>query len=273
MSDSLSKSKITDIEGVKPVNPNSMDTGNDICDQSDKLNKIISIEKNRTVEETIKISPKFEQLGIVLKQDSKANIFKQTAGEDQLQVKIFLHQGSELNYYTNNITLKKGKFEHKAYLLGEHSQVRMYSLNLSKKQQQIKEKIQAIHKSDKSSSDIKVKSVLMDRSRISSNVLTKVEGNCFNCSGEQQIDGLMYSDMAMMDAQPNLEIANDQVECSHGVTISRLDDEDIFYLLSRGLNKEDSYKKLVQAHFGEILTNINDSDIKSEIKNQIQSRI
>lgn len=267
---------ISNLDGLKVVSPAQLGdsvSSNLKANEISELNKILLVESNKVIEKTLEISPKVEQLGIILKQDSKIDIFKQSEKEGKLKTKIFLKQGSELNYYTNNILLKKGKFKHVSYLMGEHSRANIYSLNLSKKQQQIKEEIQAIHKADRSSSDIRVKSVLKGQSRTASNVLTKVNKNCFSCSGEQQIDGLIHSDMAMMDAQPNLEIANDDVECSHGVTISKLSDEDIFYLLSRGLTREESYKKLTQAHFGEILSNIEDKEIQSKTKEQIQSRI
>jgi len=62
---------------------------------------------------------------------------------------------------------------------------------------------------------------------------------------------LLLSDQARATAIPNLEILNHDVKCSHAATIGRLDDEQLFYLMSRGLSKARATHLLAQGFLGQ----------------------
>jgi len=64
---------------------------------------------------------------------------------------------------------------------------------------------------------------------------------------------LLLSPKARVDTKPQLEITADQVKCSHGATVSQLEDDEIFYLQSRGLNEVDARHLLIDAFIAEIL--------------------
>ncbi|HEY9850388.1 MAG TPA: Fe-S cluster assembly protein SufD [Leptolyngbyaceae cyanobacterium] len=64
---------------------------------------------------------------------------------------------------------------------------------------------------------------------------------------------LLLSPKARIDTKPQLEIIADNVKCSHGATVSQLDDEEVFYLQSRGLDKASAHNLLVDAFAGEII--------------------
>ncbi|MFC7052697.1 Fe-S cluster assembly protein SufD [Hansschlegelia quercus] len=80
--------------------------------------------------------------------------------------------------------------------------------------------------------------------------------------GAQKTDGkmmakaLLLSEGAEADAKPELEIFADDVVCGHGATVGALDDELLFYLMSRGLPKVEAEALLVQAFVGEVLESI-----------------
>lgn len=67
---------------------------------------------------------------------------------------------------------------------------------------------------------------------------------------------LLLSSKARVDTKPQLEIIADNVKCSHGATVSQLDDEEVFYLQSRGLNKAKAHNLLVDAFAGELINQI-----------------
>ncbi|MBW4663176.1 MAG: Fe-S cluster assembly protein SufD [Chroococcus sp. CMT-3BRIN-NPC107] len=71
---------------------------------------------------------------------------------------------------------------------------------------------------------------------------------------------LLLSSRARIDTKPQLEITADNVKCSHGATVSQLEDDEIFYLQSRGINASDARNLLVNAFAAEI---INQLPIKS----------
>ena len=69
------------------------------------------------------------------------------------------------------------------------------------------------------------------------------------------------------DAKPELEIYADDVKCSHGSTSGNLDEEAIFYLMSRGLNYQQSKKLLINGFLLDVVEKITDLEIKDLIKN------
>lgn len=67
---------------------------------------------------------------------------------------------------------------------------------------------------------------------------------------------LLLSPRARVDTKPQLEITADNVKCSHGATVSQLDDEEVFYLQSRGLDAKDARNLLINAFAAEIINQL-----------------
>ena len=71
------------------------------------------------------------------------------------------------------------------------------------------------------------------------------------------------------NAKPELEIYADDVKCSHGSASGSLDDNSIFYLMSRGLNYKESKELLINGFLIDVVEKITDTEIKNLIKNTI----
>ncbi|MEH2181341.1 Fe-S cluster assembly protein SufD [Nostoc sp.] len=67
---------------------------------------------------------------------------------------------------------------------------------------------------------------------------------------------LLLSSKARVDTKPQLEITADNVKCAHGATVSQLEDDEIFYLQSRGIDENDARKLLINAFAAEIINQI-----------------
>ncbi|AVH71759.1 Fe-S cluster assembly protein SufD [Nostoc sp. 'Lobaria pulmonaria (5183) cyanobiont'] len=67
---------------------------------------------------------------------------------------------------------------------------------------------------------------------------------------------LLLSSKARVDTKPQLEITADNVKCAHGATVSQLEDDEIFYLQSRGIDENDARKLLVNAFAAEVINKI-----------------
>ena len=66
---------------------------------------------------------------------------------------------------------------------------------------------------------------------------------------------LILSKRARIDAKPELEIVADDVRCTHGATVSQLQDEELFYLLSRGIDNEHANSLLLKGYYDEVISN------------------
>jgi len=112
-----------------------------------------------------------------------------------------------------------------------------------------------------------IKSVLNDNSK------GVYQGKIFVNSRAQKTDGYQLSKALLLnvntefDAKPELEIYADDVKCSHGSTSGNLDEEAIFYLMSRGLNYQQSRKLLINGFLLDVVEKITDLEIKDLIKN------
>jgi Fe-S cluster assembly protein SufD len=81
---------------------------------------------------------------------------------------------------------------------------------------------------------------------------------------------LLLSSKARVDTKPQLEITADNVKCAHGATVSQLEDDEIFYLQSRGINENDSRNLLINAFATEIINNIPVTSLRDNLLNQVK---
>ena len=82
---------------------------------------------------------------------------------------------------------------------------------------------------------------------------------------------LLLDDISKANNKPELEIYADDVKCSHGSTVSKLDDEQIYYFKSRGIDSEIAKKILKKAFIAEIIESIKDDMLKNYSNELIES--
>jgi len=101
------------------------------------------------------------------------------------------------------------------------------------------------------------------------------QGKIFVSPEAQKTDGyqlskaILLSETTEFNAKPELEIYADDVKCSHGSASGSLDDNSIFYLMSRGLNYKEAKELLINGFLLDVVEKITDSEIKNLIKNTI----
>ncbi len=80
---------------------------------------------------------------------------------------------------------------------------------------------------------------------------------------------LLLSKRARIDAKPELEIVADDVRCTHGATVSQLQDEELFYLLSRGIDNEHANSLLLKGYYDEVISHLPKSSEKWNFVNSV----
>jgi Fe-S cluster assembly protein SufD len=88
-------------------------------------------------------------------------------------------------------------------------------------------------------------------------------------SGYQKSDILLIDEESKGVSIPDLEIQNEQVKCTHGSTISRIDEEKIFYLQSRGLSKNEAETMMIEGFYDTILNIVSDKALREELKKEV----
>ena len=117
------------------------------------------------------------------------------------------------------------------------------------------------------------KGVLNDRSRGVFNGKVFVRENASGTDAQQSNKNLLLSNEARVDTKPQLEIFNDDVKCAHGATVGQLEDEELFYLLSRGLNDTLARNLLTYGFAEEIVNKIEIESIKKELDEAVLNRL
>ena len=89
----------------------------------------------------------------------------------------------------------------------------------------------------------------------------------------QTNNNLLLSNEAIIDSKPQLEIYNNDIQCSHGSTIGELDEEALFYLRARGVGVEAARRLLTYAFVNEVLNRLKPEPLRSQLEERLFGRL
>jgi Fe-S cluster assembly protein SufD len=130
---------------------------------------------------------------------------------------------------------------------GAHAEVNGLSFATGK--QRMSYYTQQSHHAPDTTSDLLYRNVLRDSARIVWRGMIRVDAEAQKTDGYQRNDALLLSPNARIDAIPGLEIEADDVRCTHGATAGRVDAEQVFYLMCRGLSEYEAMHMIVHGFF------------------------
>ena len=84
---------------------------------------------------------------------------------------------------------------------------------------------------------------------------------------------MLLNDNAEFNSKPELEIYADDVKCSHGSSSGSIDEDSIYYMMSRGLSREQSKKLLIKGFLSDIVEHIKSPSIKKFVENKLEEQI
>ena len=198
--------------------------------------------------------------------------------------KIDNKKNSNIKYCYNNINLEKNsisenfifstgskfiKNEINCNLNDEYSSAFINGIiNLTNSQHhEIKTNIN--HLAENTKSYQLIKSVLNDNAKGIYQGKIYVDSKAQKTNGYQLSKALLLNENTEFDGKPELEIYADDVKCSHGATSGNLDEDAIFYLMSRGLSHQQSKELLIKGFLLDAVEKITDEEIKNLIKDMI----
>jgi Fe-S cluster assembly protein SufD len=129
------------------------------------------------------------------------------------------------------------------------------------------------HRVPHASSDLLYKGALTDRSRAVFRGLIKVFPKAQRTDAYQTNRNLILSRSAEATSLPNLEIEADDVRCSHAATVGHLDDEELFYIMSRGIARAEAERLVVFGFLGEVLDRLPLPGVVKELRAAIEKKI
>ncbi|MGI9289880.1 MAG: SufB/SufD family protein, partial [Gammaproteobacteria bacterium] len=143
---------------------------------------------------------------------------------------------------------------------GAHAECK--GLFLADQKRHIDSRITVDHAAPDTTSRERFRGVLADQARGVFNGRIHVLSEAQKTSAELTNRNLLLNPGAEVNAKPELEIYADDVKCAHGSTTGQLDQNSLFYLLSRGIDQEEARVLLIRAFVGELLTDISVPEVR-----------
>ncbi len=169
--------------------------------------------------------------------------------------------------------LKFNKLDLEFDLEGEDSECNLQSASFLNKNDHQEIKTRINHLAPNCKSYQKVKNVLNSDGKGVYQGKIFVKDIAQKTNAYQLSKAMLLSDNSEFNSKPELEIYADDVKCSHGSTSGSIDEDSIYYLMSRGLNRKESIKLLVNGFLNEIIETIKSNSIKKFVQNKLESQI
>lgn len=180
---------------------------------------------------------------------------------------------AHVRWITSQLGSRLTKTFQQADLLGSGASSEMLGVLFATDRQHIDLDTFQRHVAPNTVSDLLYKGGLRDRAHAVWRGMIRVEPLAQKTNAYQKNQNLILSKQARADSVPGLEILADDVRCTHGVTVSQVEPEYLFYLMSRGLYKEQAEHMIVAGFFEEVLARIPLEGVREKLEAAIGQRI
>ena len=158
-------------------------------------------------------------------------------------------------------------------LVGEGAEANLYGAYICAGQEKVKIAVDMHHKVPHCNSRQLFKGIAGGNSKVDFYGKIIVAKDAQRTEAYQENHNLLLSDGAKVDTKPQLEIYADDVKCSHGATIGRLNEEEQFYMRSRGITLEDAKVLQMISFVAPVLENIKEDAEREEITAALEAAI
>lgn len=159
-----------------------------------------------------------------------------------------------------------------SHLRGQGGRSDMLSLAVADGRREIDQRTLQIHEVPNTSSDLLYKNSLDDQARSIFAGLIRVLPGAHFTDAYQKVRNVLLSDEAEANSAPGLEIEADNVRCTHGATSGQIEEEELFYLLSRGINRKAAQRLIVLGFLQEVIDRLPCEAAREKLQGMLQER-
>ncbi|MBM3861657.1 MAG: Fe-S cluster assembly protein SufD [Verrucomicrobia bacterium] len=247
----------------------------------------------------------FPRTLIVLEPGAEATLVQQFTGPGDgvhaSLTEVFLEEGARLHYvsFQNlapgalDFTLKRAhvarnaeidwvvgmfggsltRYDVQCIMDGEGGNSFIYGAGVVDDRQQLAQFTRQHHRVGHTTSDLLFKNVLRDRAATNYAGIIKVEKNANGTNAYQSNRNLVLDKTVQCDTRPILEIESHQLRCTHGATVGRLDENQLYYLRTRGLDDTTARNVLIEAFLDPVLARIQVESVRQEFAEIIHRKV
>ncbi|WP_334332426.1 SufB/SufD family protein [Companilactobacillus sp. HBUAS59544] len=185
----------------------------------------------------------------------------------------FLFDSAELNWSIGCLNNGNSINDFSSYLLGIKSQSDMKILSVSGNEQRQCVNSRIINVAPKTTGNIFQRGAVLDTSELIFNGIGKIQKGAHGSEAEQKNRVLMLSNRSHGDANPILLIDENDVLAGHAASIGRVNDHEMYYLMSRGLTKNSAQNLIVKGFVNEFIHNLSSDDLSNLIEKEIEKKL
>jgi Fe-S cluster assembly protein SufD len=187
--------------------------------------------------------------------------------------KAWLERDSELDWVIGGFGSKRGKVWIENDLAGEGATSRVTGAYFADGTQHLDYDTFQEHMAPNTESDFAFKGALRENASAVWRGMIRVEEGAQKTNAYQENRNLLLSDTAHADSIPGLEIMANDVRCTHGATLGKVDREQLFYLMARGLSRAQAERLIVRGFFQDVLDRIELEPVREALGAALEARI
>lgn len=269
-------------------------------------NQQLIIPPHTHFEDPIKITiqdDNHESLDIVVSENTSIKIILELASEEtsphQYKLNLSAKQNAQVKYLlVSELSSKKALVEHyftaardakldliggfvsdmidakmHVELQGQGAEVNMRAVAVSSDENKQNIDVLIIHQAPYTIGNMTNIGIANKKGKIVLNGVEKIEKGMKQANAFQTLKGIITSDQAIVEVNPILLIDEFDVKAGHGATIGKIEEDQLYYLMSRGLNQRESEKLIINGFLKPIIDEIDDEPLKERFTHLVNSRI
>jgi Fe-S cluster assembly protein SufD len=184
-----------------------------------------------------------------------------------------VERDAELDWVSGGFGSKKGKVRIQNDLAGPGATSRVTGAYFTDGEQHLDYDTFQEHIAPNTTSDFAFKGALRDHSTAVWRGMIRVEPDAQKTNAYQENRNLMLSPTTHAVPIPGLEIMANDVRCTHGATVGRVDREQLFYLMARGLSRSEAERLIVRGFFEDVLARVELAPVREALAEALEARI
>ena len=184
-----------------------------------------------------------------------------------------LAKGASLTMANINLGAALSKAHIVTTFAGPEASAKLYGFVFGHDRQHIDQHTLQDHQAPHTTSDLQVKAALQDESRMIYTGLIRIAKQAQQTNAYQSNHNLLLSRGAQAETIPMLEILADDVQCKHGASIGPIDDEQAFYLMSRGVPREMAERLIVMGFVEPIIQQVPFEPLQQRLREEIEGEL
>ncbi len=187
--------------------------------------------------------------------------------------RLCAQRDAQVEWAAIGLGASQGKSRMEVELLGPGSNVKLTGAYFIDGRQELDYDTWQRHAAPNAHSDLAFKGVVADKARSIWRGMIAVDEGAQGTDAYQENRNLLLDSGAHADSIPGLQIEANEVRCTHGATIARVDQDQLFYLQARGIDRESATREIVRGFFEEVLGRITVDAVRDHVRSILWQRL